>query len=198
MKLILLLPAVLMLSSVQAFAEPTEAKATPLDPSAEPMQSGKFQATWKSLEQYKVPEWYQNAKFGIWAHWGPQCEAEDGDWYARNMYIEGTKQYKDHLRVYGHPSVAGFKDIIHEWKAENWAPEKLLALYKECGAKFFMALANHHDNFDTFDSKYQPWNSVNIGPKKDLIGGCEREWFEIRCNDTCGSRLELVRACPRS
>ncbi len=135
------------------------------------MQTGKFQPTWKSLEQYQVPEWYRDAKFGIWAHWGPQCEAEDGDWYARNMYSQGNRQYNSHLKAYGHPSVAGFKDVIHVWKAENWDPEKLVALYKDAGAKFFVALANHHDNFDTYDSKYQPWNSVAMGPHKDLIGG---------------------------
>jgi alpha-L-fucosidase len=148
-----------------------QATPTPLSATAEPMQTGKFQPTWESLQQYQVPEWYRDAKFGMWAHWGPQCEAEDGDWYARNMYEEGSRQYKDHLKVYGHPSVAGFKDIIHVWKAENWDPEKLVALYKAAGAKFFVALANHHDNFDNFDSKYQPWNSVALGPHKDIIGG---------------------------
>ena len=149
----------------------TEATPTPLSAQAEPMQTGKFQPTWKSLEQYQVPEWYRDAKFGIWAHWGPQCEAEDGDWYARNMYSQGNRQYNSHLKAYGHPSVAGFKDVIHVWKAENWDPEKLVALYKDAGAKFVVALANHHDNFDTYDSKYQPWNSVAMGPQKDLIGG---------------------------
>jgi alpha-L-fucosidase len=148
-----------------------QATPTPLSATAEPMQTGKFQPTWESLQQYQVPEWYRDAKFGMWAHWGPQCEAEDGDWYARNMYEDGSRQYKDHLKVYGHPSVAGFKDIIHVWKAENWDPEKLVALYKAAGAKFFVALANHHDNFDNFDSKYQPWNSVALGPHKDIIGG---------------------------
>ncbi|HEY8903228.1 MAG TPA: alpha-L-fucosidase, partial [Chthoniobacterales bacterium] len=137
----------------------------------EPIAPGPFQPTWKSLEQYRVPDWFRNAKFGIWAHWGPQCEAEDGDWYARNMYMQGSKQYKDHLARYGHPSVSGFKDIIHEWKAESWDPDRLVALYKRVGAQYFFALANHHDNFDLWDSKYQPWNSVAIGPKKDLIAG---------------------------
>jgi alpha-L-fucosidase len=147
------------------------ATPTPLDAHAEPMQTGAFQPTWDSLEQYKVPQWYQDAKFGMWAHWGVQCEPEDGDWYARNMYIQGTQQYKDHLRVYGPPSVFGFKDIIPLWKAENWDPEKLVAFYKNAGAKFFIALADHHDNFDNWDSKYQPWNSVALGPHKDLIAG---------------------------
>jgi alpha-L-fucosidase len=144
---------------------------TPLSANAEPMQAGKFAPTWDSLQQYQVPEWYQDAKFGIWAHWGPQCEPEAGDWYARNMYIEGDGQYKNHLWRYGHPSVAGFKDIIPLWTADKWDPEKLVALYKDAGAKFFVAMAGHHDNFDNWDSKYQPWNSVAMGPKRDIIGG---------------------------
>ena len=145
--------------------------ATPLSPTDEKMQTGKFEPTWDSLQHYQVPEWYRDAKFGIWAHWGPQCEPEDGDWYARNMYSEGNGQYKSHLAKYGHPSVAGFKDIIPLWTADKWDPEKLVALYKDAGAKFFVALAGHDDNFDTWDSKYQPWNAVALGPKKDIIGG---------------------------
>ncbi|MBN1805494.1 MAG: alpha-L-fucosidase [Sedimentisphaerales bacterium] len=137
----------------------------------EPMRAGKFEPTWESLKQYECPEWFRDAKFGIWAHWGPQCEPERSDWYARHMYIQGHWQYKSHLENYGHPSKFGFKDVINEWKAENWEPEKLMALYKRAGAQYFFALANHHDNFDNYDSKYQPWNSVDIGPKKDIIGG---------------------------
>lgn len=137
----------------------------------EPMQIGKFEPTWESLKQYQTPDWFRNAKFGLWAHWGPQCQPERGDWYARGMYEEGGWQYKLHLEKYGHPSKFGFKDIINQWKGENWNPEKLVALYKRAGAQYFVAMANHHDNFDNYDSKYQPWNSVNMGPKKDLIAG---------------------------
>jgi alpha-L-fucosidase len=90
------------------------------------------------------------------------------------MYQEGSSDYKSHLLEYGHPSTNGFKEVIHQWKAEHFDPDKLLAFYKANGAKYFMALANHHDNFDNFNSKYQPWNSVAIGPKKDLIGGWAR------------------------
>jgi alpha-L-fucosidase len=86
------------------------------------------------------------------------------------MYMEGSKDYQFQLEHYGHPSKVGFKDIIHRWQAAHFEPNKLLAFYKQCGAKYFMALANHHDNFDNFNSKYQPWNSVALGPKKDLIG----------------------------
>jgi len=133
---------------------------------------GPFQPTWESLEkQYQTPDWFRDAKFGIWAHWGPQCEPEHGDWYARGMYIPGNNDYKTHIEEYGHQATNGFKDVIHQWKAANFDPDKLLAFYKENGAKYFMALANHHDNFDLFNSKYQPWNSVAVGPKKDLVGG---------------------------
>ena len=148
--------------------------ATPaviVNTSAEPVAQGKFKPTWDSLKQYQIPEWFRDAKFGLWAHWGPQCQPERGDWYAREMYSQGHWKNKEHLKLYGHPSTNGFKDVIHAWKAENWNPEKLLALYKRAGAQYFFALANHHDNFDNYDSKYQPWNSVNLGPKKDLIGG---------------------------
>ena len=144
---------------------------TQVNTSDEPMQTGKFEPTWQSLGQYETPEWFRDAKFGIWAHWGAQCEPEDGDWYARNMYVQGSGQYKYQVEHFGHPSKVGFKDVIRQWKAENWDPKKLMALYKLAGAQYFMALANHHDNFDNFDSKYQPWNSVKIGPQKDLIAG---------------------------
>lgn len=85
----------------------------------EPMMKGKFQPTWSSLENYQVPEWFRNAKFGIWAHWGPQCVEGSGDWMARSMYLEGSAEYKHHVEHYGHPSEVGFKDIIPLFKAEN-------------------------------------------------------------------------------
>jgi alpha-L-fucosidase len=154
--------------------------AHPLPPAPTPIQAptgfgvarGPFQPTWESLAAgHTIPDWYRDAKFGIWAHWGPQCQPAMGDWYAQRMYQFGGPIYKFHVENYGHPSVFGFKDVINTWKAENWDPAHLLSLYKRAGAKYFVALANHHDNFDNFDSTYQPWNSVAYGPKKDLIGG---------------------------
>jgi len=132
---------------------------------------GPFKPSWQSLGQYQFPEWYRDAKFGIWAHWGPQCQPEFGDWYARNMYIQGHSQYNFHNQKYGHPSVFGFKDVINEWKADQWDPEYLVNLYKSAGAKYFVGMGVHHDNFDLWNSTFQPWNSVNLGPKKDIIGG---------------------------
>lgn len=140
----------------------------------EPAEQGKFQPTWESLAQYETPEWFRNAKFGIWAHWGSQCQPEAGDWYGRAMYEESGDAYKVHLEKYGHPSEFGFKDVINEWKAERWDAEKLVALYKRVGAQYFFAMGNHHDNMDLWDSKYQRWNSVNMGPKRDILAEWER------------------------
>lgn len=145
--------------------------ANSLSAQIEPMATGSFEPTWESLSQYQVPEWYRDAKFGIWAHWGPQCQPEQGDWFARFMYVEGSSEYKWFNEHYGAQSKFGFKDICNDWKAEKWNPEKLVNLYKKAGAKYFFAMGNHHDNMDLWNSKYQPWNSVNIGPKKDLIAG---------------------------
>ncbi|WP_374693560.1 alpha-L-fucosidase [Bacteroides thetaiotaomicron] len=138
------------------------------------MMQGKFQPTWESLANYKIPEWFRNVKFGIWAHWGPQCVEGSGDWMARSLYMENSPEYRHHIANYGHPSEFGFKDIIPLWKAEKWDPDKLVAFYKKIGAQYFFALGNHHDNMDLWDSKYQPWNSVNMGPKKDILKGWER------------------------
>jgi alpha-L-fucosidase len=132
---------------------------------------GPFEPTWASLEQnYLLPDWYRDAKFGIWTHWGPQCQPGQGDWYAQRMYIPGQAQNRYHVQTYGPPSKFGFKDVINEWKADKWDPQNLIQRFKRAGAKFFMQMANHHDNFDNFDSTFQPWNSVKVGPKKDIVG----------------------------
>ena len=146
----------------------------PVSEQDEPMMQGKFQPTWESLSNYKVPEWFRNVKFGIWAHWGPQCVEGSGDWMARHLYMENSREYRHHVANYGHPSEFGFKDIIPLWKAEKWNPDKLVAFYKKIGAQYFFALGNHHDNMDLWDSKYQPWNSVNMGPEKDILKGWEK------------------------
>lgn len=163
---------IVLLCLLQVGLGAQEKFASPIRSGNEAMAKGKFEPTWESLQQYKVPEWFRNAKFGIWAHWGPQCQPGQGDWYARWMYKEGSKQYQWHVEHYGHPSKAGFKEVINSWKAEKWDPESLVALYKRAGAQYFFAMANHHDNLDMWNSKYQPWNTVNVGPKQDILA----EW----------------------
>ncbi|HKI88382.1 MAG TPA: alpha-L-fucosidase [Draconibacterium sp.] len=132
--------------------------------------NGPFKPTEESFKQYQYPEWFRDAKLGFWAHWGPQAVPRQGDWYARKMYIEGNPDYKYHLAHYGHPSEFGYKDIIPLWKAQRWDPEKLMALYKKAGAKYFVSMGSHHDNFFLWDSKLHPWNAVNYGPHKDVVG----------------------------
>src|SRR6202521_1946533 len=135
------------------------------------IQPGPFQGTRESLKEYQIPEWFRDAKFGIWAHWGPQSAPEQGDWYARRMYEEGSRYYKFHVERFGHPSKAGFKDVIPTWKGEEFDADNLMGMYKKAGAKYFMSMGVHHDNFDLWDSKYQPrWNAVATGPKKDIVG----------------------------
>src|SRR5690242_14469804 len=110
------------------------AAGVPASMLAAPDAALKFQPEWESLKQYRCPDWFRDVKFGIWAHWGPQGAPKQGDWYARNMYTEGSKHYEYHLQHYGHPSKFGFKDIIPLWTAKNWEPETLIKKYKKAGA----------------------------------------------------------------
>ncbi len=128
----------------------------------------KFEASFESLRTYECPEWFRDAKFGIWSHWGPQSVPMYGDWYARYMYVEGSPQYLYHLRHYGHPSEFGYKDLAALWKAEKFDPEALMELYYKAGARYFVAQAMHHDHFFNYDSALHDFNAVKIGPHKDI------------------------------
>lgn len=147
-----------------------------LPPPAQPVpgnieiSAGPFQPTWESLKQYQCPEWFRDAKLGIWGILGPQSLPEEGDWYARHMYLEDHRQYVAHLDRFGHPSKFGYKDLAGMWKADQFDPARLMTLYQKAGAKYFVVLANHHDNWDNWNSKYHRWNSVNLGPHKDIVG----------------------------
>ncbi|MBU3028416.1 alpha-L-fucosidase [Zobellia galactanivorans] len=154
---------------VQALIGPKSAFAQEID----------FKPTYESLKQYTTPEWFRDAKFGIWSHWGPQSVPERGDWYARFMYLQGVLDWgekfdvnESHTKRYGHPSEFGYKDLIPLFTAEKWNPEKLMELYQKAGARYFVSMGQHHDNFDMWNSKLQPWNSVNMGPKRDIV----KEW----------------------
>ncbi len=135
---------------------------------------GPFQPNANSLKTYQYPEWFRDAKLGIWAHWGPQAVPMFGDWYARQLYQQGHRQYKDHLEHYGHPTKLGHKDLIPLWKAEKWDPDRLMALYKKAGARYFVSMGVHHDNFDLWNSKHQRWNAVQMGPHRDVVGDWQK------------------------
>ena len=132
--------------------------------------NGQFKPDWKSLSQYQTPEWFREAKFGVWNHFLPEVVAERGDWYFKGMYTQGERQNLDFVKRFGHPSEKGFIDFLDMWKMQAWDPARLMKLYAQTGAKYFVELANHHDNFDAWNSTYQPFNAVNFGPKKDMVG----------------------------
>ena len=123
-----------------------------------------------SSKAYQCPAWFRDAKFGIWSHWGPQSVPGIFNNYAHDLYTQGSQEYQWHLEHYGHPSKFGYKEVIQSWKAEKFDPDALMAKYKAAGAKYFVALASHHDNFDNFNSTYNEWNSVKVGPHKDIVG----------------------------
>jgi alpha-L-fucosidase len=135
-----------------------------------PIKTGPFAPAWESLREYRCPEWFRDAKLGVWSHWGPQSVPMYGDWYARHMYWQGHDQYLHHLRQYGHPSKHGWKDVVKLWKAERFDPDGLMALYKAAGARYFCAQAVHHDNFDNWNSRHHRWNSTMVGPMQDIVG----------------------------
>lgn len=141
-----------------------------------PITSGPYEPTWRSIEaNYPgTPEWLRDSKFGIWIHFGPQSAGESGDWYARKMYVEGTPAYENHLKNYGHPSEVGYKEVLRDWNPNKFNPQALVDIYKDAGARFLIVQGVHHDQFDMWDSKYQPWNSTRLGPKRDLIGEWEK------------------------
>jgi len=158
--------AAVLLAAASLLPSCTEKKdAEPVEPL--------FAPTIESMEaNFRMPQWYEDAKFGIFTHWGPQCQPESGDWYARNMYIPNHWHFNRHKEKYGDQKTFGFKDVINEWKGDKWDPAELAQLFKSMGAKYVVSMANHHDNLDLWDSKYQEWNSVRVGPKRDIIG----EW----------------------
>ena len=135
---------------------------------------GPFEPNWESIEKNYPgePEWLREAKFGIWVHFGPQSAGESGDWYARNLYKQGHLANKNHLKKFGHPSEVGYKEVLRDWNPTKLNPAALTKIYEDAGARFLMIQGVHHDNYDLWNSKYHNWNSVNIGPKRDLIG----EW----------------------
>lgn len=125
---------------------------------------------WQDLQNHPVPDWFRDAKFGIWAHWGAASVPRLGDWYARRMYEEGSAAYRHHLRHFGHPSQHGFKDMLGLWKAERFDPAALMERFRSAGAKYFVCLAVHHDNFDNWDSRHHRFNAVRLGPMRDIVG----------------------------
>ncbi len=133
--------------------------------------NGPFQDTWESLSKFQVPDWYRSAKFGIFIHWGVySVPAFSSEWYSRNMYIQGSKEYEYHLATYGPHAEFGYKDFIPMFKAEKFNANEWAELFRKSGARYVMPVAEHHDGFQMYKSEISQWNAYEMGPKRDVLG----------------------------
>jgi alpha-L-fucosidase len=132
---------------------------------------GPFRPDWESLQKYEVPEWYKDAKFGIFIHWGVYSVAAFGnEWYPRNMYSEGSEEYKHHIATYGAQDKFGYKDFIPMFKAEKFDAAAWAELFKKAGAKYVVPVAEHHDGFAMYGSGLSDWTVAKMGPHRDTTG----------------------------
>ena len=137
----------------------------------EVIANGRYKDTWESLQQYHVPQWYEKAKFGIFIHWGIySVPAFGSEWYSRNMYIQGTREFEHHVATYGPHKDFGYKDFIPMFKAENFNAEEWVSLFKEAGAQYVVPVAEHHDGFQMYDSAISDWNAAKMGPHRNVLG----------------------------
>jgi alpha-L-fucosidase len=138
---------------------------------ARTIAEGPFAANWESLKGYQVPAWYEDAKFGIFIHWGVYAvPATDSEWYPRNMYIQDSKVFQHHRETYGSQRQFGYKDFIPLFTAEKFDADQWANLFRRAGAQFVVPVAEHHDGFSMYDNSFSEWNSVRMGPKRDIIG----------------------------
>ncbi|MBZ0286160.1 MAG: alpha-L-fucosidase, partial [Anaerolineae bacterium] len=134
-------------------------------------EQGPYEATWESLKQVPVPDWYMNGKFGIFIHWGVYCVPAFGnEWYPRNMYREGTPEFEHHVKTYGPHTQFGYKDFIPQLTAEKFDADQWVQLFKDAGARFVVPVAEHHDGFPMYDCSFSDWTAAKMGPKRDIVG----------------------------
>ncbi len=134
-----------------------------------------YEPNWDSFHQYEVPEWFKDAKFGIYFHWGPySVPAYETEWYSHYMYVEGNKINKYHKQHYGTLDEFGYKDFIPMFKAEKFDPEAWAELFASAGARFAGPVAEHADGFAMWDSDLTEWDAADMGPKQDVVGQMEK------------------------
>ena len=133
--------------------------------------SGPFRPDWESLEKYQAPQWYRDAKFGVFIHWGVySVPAFGNEWYPRNMYRLGSEEYQHQIATYGRVDKFGYKDFIPMFKAENFDPAAWARLFKEAGIQYVVPVAEHHDGFAMYDSGLSDWTAAKMGPGRDVVG----------------------------
>jgi len=134
-----------------------------------------YEPTIESLSRYSVPEWYKDAKLGIYTHWGPYAVPAFGnEWYPNRMYKPGDSCYEHHRKTWGPQSEFGYKDFIPMFRGERWDPEAWADLFRRAGAKFAGPVVEHHDGFPMYDCSFTPYNSVTMGPKRDVTAEQKR------------------------
>ncbi|WP_342251364.1 alpha-L-fucosidase [Sphingomonas sp. OTU376] len=134
--------------------------------------NGPFKSDWDALRgKYRTPEWFRDAKFGIFIHWGPySVPAFANEWYSRNMYVPGNAAYKHHVETYGPQSKFGYKDFIPQFKAEKFDPTAWMKLFQDAGARYVVPVAEHCDGFAMYASDFTEWDASKMGPKRDTTG----------------------------
>lgn len=134
-----------------------------------------YESTWESVSQHPDPEWFRDAKFGIYFHWGPySVPAHKTEWYSHYMYVDGHPINKHHIETYGTLDQFGYKDFIPMFKAEKFDPDAWVDLFVRAGARFAGPVTEHADGFAMWDSKLTEWNAAKMGPKRDVVGEMEK------------------------
>jgi alpha-L-fucosidase len=156
----------------QAYPEKTAALVKTVE---EVVARGPFKPEWSSLETQKVPDWYLDAKFGIFIHWGvSSVPAFGSEWYPRQMYVKDTAEFKHHRKTYGSQAKFGYKDFIPKFTAEKFDPRRWAELFRDAGAMYVVPVAEHHDGFPIYDCSLTDWSAAKMGPKRDIVGELAR------------------------
>ncbi len=133
--------------------------------------AGPYRADWETLRKFEMPQWYKDAKFGIFIHWGVfSVPGSQNEWYPRNMYQQKDPAFQEHVKRYGPQDKFGYKDFIPQFKAEKWDPADWARLFKQAGARYVIPVAEHHDGFAMYGSDLSDWTAAKMGPKRDVIG----------------------------
>jgi alpha-L-fucosidase len=136
---------------------------------------GPFRANWQSLARYQTPDWFRDAKFGIFLHWGVySVPAFANEWYSRNMYQQGNAAFLHHVATYGPQTTFGYKDFVPLFRGEHFDPHGWVDLFARAGAKYIVPVAEHCDGFPMYDSRFTSWDAAKMGPHRDVVGELER------------------------
>ncbi|MDR0698349.1 MAG: alpha-L-fucosidase [Tannerella sp.] len=162
----------LLVLSLSVSCKNTNKVSVNIDSVASPKGTKTFQPDWGNIaENYTIPKWFSDAKFGIFIHWGVYAvPAFVNEWYPRNMYQKDSREYLHHIETWGAHTEFGYKDFIPVFKAEKFNADEWAELFRESGARYVVPVAEHHDGFSMYDSELNEWNSVKMGPKKDITG----------------------------